>query len=227
MRTGSLRSRSRSNTRRPSLPSAYAREAPATPAPTTITSHCVARGVRRRATGSVESRREHFERVSRKKPPTVHARRSAVEGARLRSRPKNRAVARACDVTAAATRARAAASIVAAADAFEGGGRSRYGSESGTSRRAREMRGAPRTRRRRTRSLRHLGPSSRVRLTRDSASRRPGGRRDALERRPASRGAGLDARRCEARVRVFRCGGRERVGLQASVAETRARRMAQ
>ena len=116
------------------------------------------------------------------------------------------------DVTAAATRARASASIVAAAGASVGGRRSRNRHESGAQRGAREIGDAPRTRRR-TRSLRHLGPSSRVRLTRDSVSQRPGGRCDSLERRPARRGAGLDARRYEARALVFRCGGRKRSGF--------------
>ena len=94
-----------------------------------------------------------------------------------------------------------------------GGRRSRNRHESGAQRGAREIGDAPRTRRRRTRSLRHLGPSSRVRLTRDSVSQRPGGRCDSLERRPARRGAGLDARRYEARALVFRCGGRKRSGF--------------
>mmetsp|Transcript_3077 Transcript_3077/g.10726 ORF Transcript_3077/g.10726 Transcript_3077/m.10726 type:complete len:220 (+) Transcript_3077:905-1564(+) len=45
MRTGSLRSRSNRSTFRPSLPRAYARLAPATPAPTIITSHSCADAV--------------------------------------------------------------------------------------------------------------------------------------------------------------------------------------
>ena len=124
------------------------------------------------------------------------------------------------DVTAAATRARVGVDR-RSRGGFRGGRRSRDRFESGAKRGAREIGDAPRKRRRRTRSLRHLGPSSRVRVPR--VTRSANDRGDAtLERRPASRGAGLDARRYEARVRMFRCAGRKRVGLYASAAETRA-----
>ena len=121
------------------------------------------------------------------------------------------------DVTAAATRARASASIVAAAGASVGGRRSRNRHESGAQRGAREIGDAPRTRRRRTRSLRHLGPSSRVRVPRDSVSQRPG-RCDSrtttgVERRGAGRAtirgtrAGVPMRWSETRRALRVCGG--------------------
>ena len=120
-------------------------------------------------------------------------------------------------------RARASASIVAAAEDFGG-----VADRENASRAARSgVRG---------RSETHLGrgaggrgrfaTSAHLRAFACLVTRSANDRGDAtLERRPASRGAGLDARRYEARVRVFRCAGRKRVGLYASAAETRARRV--
>ena len=56
-----LRSRSRSSTRRPSLPRVYASDAPATPAPTTMTSHCAWTdhwGEKRRSVGRLNGEEE-------------------------------------------------------------------------------------------------------------------------------------------------------------------------
>ena len=91
----------RSNTRRFSLPSAYAKDAPATPAPTTITSHC--RAAAKRINGL---------RVTNTVSVVLGTRRSSTR--RRSSRASNRSrdgnfddsPSRVRDVTAAATRAR-------------------------------------------------------------------------------------------------------------------------
>ena len=102
MRTGSERSRSRSNTRRPSLPSAYAKDAPATPAPTTITSHCRARARGDKRIESHKHRQRRFRHASIVDRVADRAARRIDRGTETLTTPPSRVR----DVTAAATRAR-------------------------------------------------------------------------------------------------------------------------
>jgi hypothetical protein len=153
-----------------------------------------------------QRRKAHVDRRS-----TPFAARRIDRGRKLTTPPS-----RVRDVTAAATRARVGVDR-RSRGGVRGGRRSRERFESGAKRGAREIGDAPRTRRRRTRSLRHLGPSSRVRVPRDSVSQRPG-RCDSrtttgVERRGAGRAtirgtrAGVPMRWSETRRALRVCGG--------------------
>ena len=128
------------------------------------------------------------------------------------------------DVTAAATRARVGVDR-RSRGGFRGGRRSRDRFESGAKRGAREIGDAPRTRRRRTRSLRHLGPSSRVRVPRDSVSQRPGRCDSRTTTGVERRGAGRATIR-GARADVPMHWSETRRALRVCGGDARARRVA-